>query len=458
MKKIIILLSMIATLIISNTLIAQDTDVNIEEDITVNEEVTGDVFVIKKLEFQQIDRWYANYIKKGLKEANENGASLIILEIDTPGGLVSEALAIKNALLDSNVPVVTFINKNALSAGALISLSTKAIYMADGSVIGAATPVYLQGGSATKASEKEVSAMRAAMRSSAEASGKNTKVAEAMVDEKIVLTKKDNGIDLNNKTLLTLSTDEAVELKIADAKANSIQEIIKLRGLDENITITTVELSEYDEVAKFMLNPLVLMIFLALGIIGIYIEVKTPGFGVGGAIAIIGFSLFFFAQVSVGGASWIAPMIFIVGSILVLIELFVIPGFGVAGIAGIVAIFASVFISFGVSNLRQGTYVVFFALILAVTAMIIMAKFLPRSTLFKKISLETDTHGYGASKSYDYLLGLSGVAFTFFRPSGILTIDNKKYDAISQGEFIKKDSKIKVISVEGNKIVVSEEE
>lgn len=169
------------------------------------------VYVIKKLEFQEVNRWYASYIKNGLEEAKENDASLIILEIDTPGGLLSSALEIKNALIESDIPVVAYINKNALSAGALISLSCSEIYMSDGSIIGAATPIYLQGGEPKKASEKEVSAMRAAMRASAENSKKNAKAAEAMVDETIVLTKRDDGIDLDDKTLLTLSADEAVK-------------------------------------------------------------------------------------------------------------------------------------------------------------------------------------------------------------------------------------------------------
>lgn len=414
----------------------------------------GSVYVIKKIEFQEINRWYKNYIKRAIERAEKEGASLIILELDTPGGTVPDALAIKNLIINSAVPVVAFINKNALSAGALISLSTSEIYMSDGSVIGAATPVYLQNGEMKKAGEKELSAMKAAMRSSAERTGKNVKIAEAMVDETVVLTVKDDGINLDDKSLLTLSSDEALKTKIANYKANSIEEIIKLRNMSAETKIVSITENRYDSISKFLISPIVLMLFLAMGIIGIYIEIKTPGFGVGGAIGLIGFSLFFFAQISAGGATWIAPAIFILGAVLLMIELFVVPGFGITGILGITAMFASMFIAFGVSNIVQATTVIFLSLVISITLMIILAKYLPRSKLFSHIALEENTGGYKSSISYDEINGQEGVAHSFLRPAGIISINGKKYDAISNGDFIEKNSKVKVINIEGNKIVV----
>ena len=278
MKNIRIFLLSIFILTLSNLLYAENNK----------------IYVINKLEFQEVNRWYAGYIKKAIDKANEDKADLIILELDTPGGLLSSALSIKNYIIESEVPVVVYINKNALSAGALISLSAKEIYMSDGSVIGAATPVYLNGDEVKKAGEKEVSAMRAAMRSSAETTKKNIKAAEAMVDETIVLTEKEDGIDLDGKTLLTLSADEAIKINIADKKANSIKEIIELKGLNDNSEIITVEEENYDFILRFLLNPFVLSLLMSIGIAGIYLEIKTPGFGVGGVTAIIAFSIFFF--------------------------------------------------------------------------------------------------------------------------------------------------------------------
>lgn len=415
------------------------------------------VYVIKKLEFQEINRWYAAYIKKAIKKASDEGASLIILELDTPGGLLSSALAIKNYIIESDIPIVAYINKNALSAGALISLSCEAIYMSDGSIIGAATPVYMKGNEIEKAGEKEISAMRAAMRSSAERSKKNVRIAEAMVDETIVLSKKNDGIDLDDKTLLTLSVEEALKINIADGKANSITDIIKLRNLSENSTIKNVEEEKYDYILRFLINPVVLSTLISIGIIGVYIELKTPGFGIGGVISIIAFSIFFFAQVFVGDSSFLAPAIFFLGVVLLAIEIFVIPGFGITGILGILGIAVGIFMSFGINNIAQATLVVFVSLVSDIILIIILARFILKSKGFKnKIALETDTAGYHSSVSYDDLLGLEGITDTFFRPSGNIIIDGKKYDAITEGEFINKGTKIKVILVEGNKIVIKE--
>lgn len=441
-KKIFIIFTIIFTIFISKNIYSQEN---------------AKIYVIKKLEFQEINRWYAAYIKKAIKKAEDEGASLIILELDTPGGLLSSALSIKNYIIESDIPIVAYINKNALSAGALISLSCAFIYMSDGSIIGAATPVYMKGNTIEKASEKEISAMRAAMRSSAERSKKNVRISEAMVDETIILSKRDDGINLDDKTLLTLSVEEALKVNIADGKANSIIDIIKLRNLSENSTIINFEEEKYDYILRFLINPAVLSALISIGIIGAYIELKTPGFGIGGVISIIAFSTFFFAQVFVGESGFLAPAIFFLGIVLLAIEIFVIPGFGITGILGILGIVAGIFMSFGINNIAQATSVIFFSLIADIILIIILARFILKSKGFKSIvALETDTAGYHSSVSYDNLLGREGITDTFFRPSGNIIINDKKYDAITEGEFINKGVKIKVILVEGNKIVIKE--
>lgn len=441
-KKTIFAISILISFIFAKNIYSQDN---------------SKIYVIKKLEFQEINRWYAAHIKKAINKAEEENASLIILELDTPGGLLSSALAIKNYIIESDVPVAVYINKNALSAGALISLSCEAIYMSDGSIIGAATPVYMKGDEIEKAGEKEISAMRAAMRSSAERTKKNVKAAEAMVDETIVLSKERDGIDLDDKTLLTLSVEEALKINIADDKANSINEIIKLRNISEEASIINIEEEKYDYILRFLINPMILSALLSIGIIGVYIELKTPGFGIGGVISIIAFSIFFFAQIFVGESGFLSPAVFLLGLVLLAIEIFVIPGFGITGILGIVGIAAGIFMSFGISNISQATFVIFISLIADIILIIILARFIFKSGIFQnKIALDTDTAGYHSSVSYDDLLGLEGITDTFFRPSGNIIINDKKYDAITEGEFINKGAKIKVILVEGNKIVIKE--
>ncbi len=411
------------------------------------------VFVIDKLEFKEVDRWYSGYIRRAFEKAEEENASLIILELDTPGGAVSDALNIKNILLDSEIPTVVFINKNAISAGALIALSAQNIYMADGSLIGAVTPVLMTGEGIKKADEKTVSAMRAAMRSAAEANGYNANIAEAMVDENIVLTKKDDGINLDNKTLLTLTSEEAIELGISSGAAKNISDILKLQDI-KDAEIINIRENKYDTLTRFMLNPAFLSIILALGLFSLYLEIRTPGFAIPGAVAVICFGIYFIAQFSVGGFTWIAPAIFALGILLLLLEIFVIPGFGIAGIFGIISIIAGLLLAFDISNIETALTVVLSSVIVTTVLIVASLSFLPKSSVFKKIALADDTSTYHSSVSYEHILDRVCKTSTLLRPAGIIEIDGKRYDAISDGGFIDKDIEVKVILVQGNKIVV----
>lgn len=413
------------------------------------------VFVIDKLEFKEIDRWYAGYIKRSLEQAQQANASLIILELDTPGGTLSDALNIKNMLLDSEIPVAVFINKNAISAGALIALSAKHIYMASGGLIGAATPVTISGGEMKKTDEKIVSAMRAAIRSAAEANGRSTSVAEAMVDETIVLTESEDGIELDEETLLTLTTEEAFEIGIADAVTNNISEILKLLKL-ENAEVVNIRENKFDIITRFMLNPVLLSIILSLGMFCIYLEIRTPGFAIPGAMAIICFGIYFIAQSSVSGFRWLSLSIFLLGLLLIILEIFVIPGFGIAGIFGILAVVAGLILAFDIGSLRTAFAVVCSSMV-TVTVLIIASFFLlPKTLLFSRVALAEDTANYHSSASYEHLLGKITKTVTPFSTSGIIEIEGKRYDAVSEGSFIDKDIEVEVVHVSGNKIVVRE--
>ncbi len=411
------------------------------------------VFVIDKLEFKEIDRWYAGYIKRSLERAEQENASLIILEIDTPGGSLSDALNIKNMLLDSEIPVAIFINKNAISAGALIALSAKHIYMATGGLIGAATPVIVSGGEMKKTDEKIVSAMRAAIRSAAEANGRSTSIAEAMVDETIVLTEEDDGIELDEVTLLTLTTEEAAKLGVADAVANNISEILKSREL-ENAEIINIRENKFDVLTRFISNPVLLSIILSLGLFCLYLEIRTPGFAIPGAVAIICFGIYFIAQFSIVGFNWIALFIFALGVLLLILEIFVIPGFGVAGIFGIISISAGLILAFDISSIQMAFTVVCSSMVVTTVLVIVSFFLLPKSLIFTRVALAEDTAGYHSSVSYDDLLGKKTKTLTPFRPAGIIEIDGKRYDAITEGSFIDKDTDVEVVQVQGNKIVI----
>ncbi|MBI4976465.1 MAG: nodulation protein NfeD [Spirochaetes bacterium] len=411
------------------------------------------VYHIGKIEFQTIDKWYAHYVETHYKKARAQNAALVILELDTPGGLVSDALKIRSIIMDSPVPTAVFINKNAISAGALISLSAKYIFISEGGVLGAATPVIRTPSRLVKASEKEVSVMRAEMRSTAQRFQRNPRIAEAMVDDSMTLTEKDDGIALEKGKLLTLTADEALSTGMVNGKASSVSDIAERAGV-KDARITKAVVTFRDRLLGFLTNPIVLMLLLAIGIFAAFIEFKTAGLGIGGSVAALSFAMFFISQFLLGDANWIAPALFLVGAILIVVEIFLIPGFGIPGVIGFLLMIAGIIISFGVNRIETAVIVVFFALVIATIGIVLIARRLPKSPLFRKLSLNEEQHGYRSSDSFDTLLGRQALVAATLRPAGQVEIDGKRYDAVSEGSFIEKGLQVKVIKVEGNRIVV----
>lgn len=405
---------------------------------------------------KEVNDWYARYLKRQYNEAEKRNADLVVITIDTPGGSVASMLEIKNLIVEASIDTAAFVNTSAFSAGAFIALSAKHVFMANGATMGAATPVVpsFEDGGMRKASEKEVSAMRAEIRAIAELRGRNPDIAEAMVDESVVLTRAKHGVDSPAGKLLTLTADEAAKTKMADGKANSITDILVALDMEGATVIThTLELSDY--LLRLLSNPLVLILLIVIGIVGAFVEFHTAGFGVGGVVSIVSFALYFIIQIISGGGTWIAPLIFTVGIILLITEIFVIPGFGVVGIVGGMASFAGILLAFGVHRIEEAALVLFIALLLAVIIVVILWRFLPQSNAFRKITLEANLNGYAPSDDYSALKGKRGVALTDLRPAGVVEIGGIRYDAVSEGEFIEKGAKVCVRKVEGNRIVVS---
>ena len=412
-------------------------------------------FVPKQDITEMVDLSYANFIKRTIKEAEAAGAGVIIIELNTPGGRVDAALRITDVLLSTKLKTVIFINKNAISAGALISLSAEKIFIAPGGVIGASTPVYQKGGKMEAAAEKMVSVMRAVMRSGAEKYNRPVKVAEAMVDSDIELSESKDGIDLKKGKLLTLTAEEAIKLKIADHKAINLKDVLKTLKL-ENAAVIKAYPSTMDKAVSFLAHPILSGILLTLGMLGLVFEVKSPGWGVGGTVGILCLSLFFMSQVMTGYASWGAVAIFIIGIILMAVEIFIIPGFGLVGVSGVAAIIISFFMSF--RSFAVGLYVIFFSMLATGIGIYFMFKYLPRSALFNRLVLafsEVKKDGFHASSgSFSGLEGKQGKALTTLRPAGRAEINGTSIDVMSDGDFIEKGQKIKVIKIEGNRIVV----
>lgn len=405
---------------------------------------------------QMEDLTYETFLKESFRQAREEGINMIILEIDTPGGELAATLEIKNVVLGSSIKTVCFVNRNAISAGSLIALSCDKLVMAPGSVIGAATPVYIRDGGMQKAPEKVVSATRAAWRSTAQARDRDPDVAEAFVDESIVLTKKKNKIDKPAGKLLTLTDKEAFDIGLIDYRANTIVEILEIEKMSQAAVIVK-EPTFKDRVIAFILHPAVSGILIALGMVGLLFEIKSPGWGIPGVAGLLFLSIYFIARIYAGYSGWAAPALFAFSILLILLEIFVIPGFGFAGIIGVGGLIGSILWSYGVSNFNEGLWVVSLALVgfLGATGFLLKnLKYLrPKSDSILLSGQLTPEK----SERYEHLstlIGKKGKTLTVLRPSGTITINGERVDAVSLGEFIDAGKSVSVVQVEGSKVLV----
>jgi membrane-bound serine protease (ClpP class) len=395
----------------------------------------------------------APYIARGLREAAAAGAAAVYLDIDTPGGRIDAAERIADAVGASTVPVYAFVNPRAYSAGALIALSAKAIYMRPGAVLGAATPVDGQG---VKASEKMVSAMRGEFRALAEARGLDPRVAEAMVDERVEIP----GLDSPDQ-LLTLSTNEALRVGYAKAAVTGEPELLRAIGLPD-ARVVTLEPNWAELVVRFLTNPLVSPLLLSLGILGLVFEIKTGAFGLGGLISLASLGLFFGSSFLVGLAGWEEIILLGVGLVAISIEVFVLPGFGAAGILGVVALGAAVTLAMiGTSpttaDVTQAFVVLGASLAITVAVAYAWLRHLPNSGRFAGLFLRggaQQADGYIAAALRSDLVGQDGVAVTDLRPSGTAQIGPERVDVVTEGEYVAQGRAVRVVRSEGYRHVV----
>ncbi len=406
----------------------------------------------------EIQLGLAPFIQRATGQAAEEGYDLIIYRINTFGGRLDAAVAIRDAILNSNIPTAAFIDKRAISAGALISLAADRIYMHPNSTIGAAKPVSMgMGMSKGEVSEKVISYWRTELRSTAEKNNRRGDVAEAFADPSIEI----EGV-IDEGKLLTLTTSKALELGIADKTVKDLQELLTDQGLSSAVT-SVAEMNASEKLAGFLTTSMVSSILITIAILGIFLEFKTPGLGLPGAIALIALILFFGSQYIVNIAGWWEILLFIVGLGLLLVEFFVIPGFGVVGIMGIICIVASLFLSLigrftVVSDFVSAIKILAISFIVSFAVIMVLIRKLPRFTPFQHLILNTSesgAEGYRSSPdTYESLLGKEGVSVTMLRPSGTALIDGSKYSVVTEGGYIQKNSRIKVIRVEGYRIVV----
>lgn len=404
-----------------------------------------------------IDLGLAPFVKRVVEEAKTANAAAIIFRINTFGGRVDAATQIKDAILNSKIKTIAFIDKRAISAGALIALSCEKIVMVPGALIGASTVVDQTG---QKQSEKYQSYMRSEMRATAEKNGRRTDIAQGMVDETIVV----NDLNDDDKKLITLTSEEAVKYKMADTVVTNISEMKEVFNLkhSEVVYVTT---NWAEDFVRFLSNPIISSLLIMVGLIGIYTEIKTPGWGVPGTAGLISLALFFGSGYILELASIGEILLFAVGVVLLLTEIFFIPGFGVFGIVGIVLMVASLFLGLiGDFDIIDGNIITFAITQLAVVfvltfvAILTLVKFLPKTTMFSKLILKeevSEKSGYTSEHTSKSLMGMEGIALTDLRPSGAALINGNRIDVVTEGDFINHNSKIIVKAVEGSKVVVS---
>ena len=407
-----------------------------------------------------IDPRTNRYTKLLLDEGEKDDYDIIIIEMDTYGGAVNDADDIRTRILDYKKPIYVWINKDAASAGALISIACDSIYMSSGASIGAATVVT---GDGQQAPDKYQSYMRSIMRSTAEAKGRDPKIAEGMVDEDLQV----DSVSQEGK-VITLSTSEAIKYGFCDAELNSVEEILKRQNINE-YEISNFQLSSSENIISLFLNPFVSSILLLLIFGGLYFELQTPGVGFPIIASITALLLYLIPYYLNGVAeNWEIVLLFL-GIILIAVEVFVIPGFGVFGILGLFTSIGSLILIMLNNDLFDFTFVVSGDIVSASLAVLssifllgILILFggikLTDTDAFKKIALEETQDsklGYVSNKYSDEYIGKKGKAYTVLRPSGKVIIDEKLCDATSYDGFIEKNSKIKVVGNEGSALKVS---
>ncbi|MEM9829378.1 MAG: NfeD family protein [Bacteroidota bacterium] len=408
----------------------------------------------------EIDARTSHYVDLALQEADEIGADYVVIDMDTYGGALYDADEVRTRVLEYEKPVYVFINKDAASAGALISIACDSIYMAPGSSIGAATVV--NGGTGEAAPDKYQSYMRGIMRSTAEANGRDPLIAEAMVDETLEV----DSISAEGE-VITFSTSEAIKYGYCEAQVSDIEELLARAGIEE-YELTVFKTSPVDKAVSFFLNPFISGLLILIMIGGLYFELQTPGVGFPILASFVALVLYLTPYYLNGlAANWEIAALFL-GIALIALEVFVIPGFGVAGISGIVLLGGSLMLIMLNNNNFDFFFVDFQEITQALVTILagffggVMLMFfggvrLTNSDLFKRVALQgtqASTEGYTSNFKVGSFLGKEGEAYTILRPSGKILIEDELLDAYTRGDYINQGERVVVVSDEGSSLRV----
>jgi membrane-bound serine protease (ClpP class) len=392
-------------------------------------------------------------VARSLRTAAEAGAAAAYLDIDTPGGRIDAAERIADAVRRSPIPVYAFVNPRAFSAGALIAIASTAVYMRPGAVLGAATPV---DGEGRKASAKVVSAMRGEFRALAEERGLDPRVAEAMVDESVEIP----GV-VRAGELLTLTSAEARRVGFSKGEVADEPALLRAVGL-AGARVVSVDPNWAELVVRFLSDPLVSPLLLSLGLLGLVFEIKHGAFGLGGLVSLLSLGLFFGSSFILGLAGWEVVLLLALGAVALAVEVFVLPGFGVAGIAGIAAIATAVILALighapTAADVAQAFAILATSLVITIAVGYAWLRHLPSSTRFSGLFLRhglPQADGYISALPRVDLVGQEGVALTDLRPAGTARIGAERVDVVTEGEYVSQGAPVRVVRSEGYRHVV----
>jgi membrane-bound serine protease (ClpP class) len=386
-----------------------------------------------------VDAGMAHMVQRAVSEAQREGAAAVVLDVNSPGGVLEAAFDSRDAILNSSVPTYAYVSERAYSSAALITLAAQKIFMAPGASIGEAEP--------SPKTPKLVSAVKAEFESTALRNHRNPQIVAAMVDSSLDLPQyKRPGQNL------TLNTDDALKTKIADGEQPTLDAMLAANNLRGPTTQAQYTFAE--QVARFATNPEVSGLLLTLGLLGLLIEMQTLH-GIAGVIGVGALALFFGTHVYAGFSNGFVILLAILGVLGILYELHIVPGHGAPGILGGILLLAAVLLAFGIPFFIIALQTVATAIVLTVLVFWMLSRQMPENAWMARLTFAgAQGPDYVTSSDYSSLRGQSGFAASYLRPAGVALIDGRRVDVLTQGEFIPEGTPIRVTRVEGARIFV----
>lgn len=418
--------------------------------VSTTESKSGSVYIIPV--DQDIERGLQKFMERGFQEAKDMKAALIVLEINTPGGRIDTAHNMGDIIRNSEIPTVAFIQGDAASAGSYIALNANKIAMAPGSMIGAAALVDGITGNRIE-DPKLVAYWKSVMAGAAEVSKRNPEIAKGMTDVDMVVNMPEINDTKEKGEIISLTSEQALKVGYADTIAKTTDEVITWMGYSTD-DVFRVEQSGAEKFSEFLTSPIIMTLLLFMGIAGVIIELIVPGFGIPGILGITGFVLYFFGNYVAGFAGSETWILFIVGIIMLVLELFV-PSFGILGLLGSASLIVGVVrAAYSTSHVALSLIV---ACVCALIVIIVVARIFKKRGIWNRFilsdSLSTEK-GYVPTASKESLLDKEGISVTPLRPAGIVVLEGERVDVVTDGEFIAMNTAVRVVKVEGSRIVV----